>query len=86
MKNLTISIDDDLHRSARVEAAKAGKSMSRFVSDILESAIRSNPESARESNPQLEAIERFLAGPPLHIAIDGKMPTAEERNERRPRK
>lgn len=29
MKNVTISMDEDLHRRTRIEAAKAGKSMSR---------------------------------------------------------
>ncbi|MBB2971235.1 ribbon-helix-helix protein, CopG family [Mesorhizobium sp. RMAD-H1] len=83
MKNITISMDEELARKTRVEAAKAGKSMSRFIAELLEE--RFEPEQkpgSEEHNPQLEAIKRFLAGPPLHIAVDGKMPTAEERNER----
>jgi hypothetical protein len=30
-----------------------------------------------------DALEAILAGPALHFAVDGKMPSAEERNERR---
>ena len=35
MKNVTISLPDDLARRARVEAAKEDKSLSRFIADLL---------------------------------------------------
>jgi hypothetical protein len=35
MKNLTISLPDDIYARLRVDAAKAGKSMSRYVTDHL---------------------------------------------------
>jgi hypothetical protein len=37
MKNITISMDDETAAWARVEAAKAGKSVSRFIGDMLAS-------------------------------------------------
>jgi hypothetical protein len=35
MKNVTISLDEETAAWARVEAAKAGKSLSRYVGDML---------------------------------------------------
>jgi hypothetical protein len=57
MKNVTITLPDDLARRARVEAAKAGKSLSRWIADQLAAELH-NPTMS-----QLEAVERFLAGP-----------------------
>jgi hypothetical protein len=85
MKNITISVDEELAREIRVEAAKAGMSMSKFMAEAVKAAIEQKSGTRDGGNPQFEAIERFLSGPPLHIAVDGKMPTAEERNERRRR-
>ncbi|GAB1582594.1 DUF6364 family protein [Phyllobacterium phragmitis] len=84
MKNITISMDEELARKTRVEAAKAGKSMSRFIAELLEK--RFEPEQkpgSEEHNPQLEAIKRFLAGPKWDVTENDRMPTAEERNARR---
>jgi len=39
MKNITVSIADDLALKLRVEAAKADKSLSRFLSETLERAM-----------------------------------------------
>ncbi|WP_430910099.1 hypothetical protein [Methylobacterium sp. sgz302541] len=57
MKNLTITLDDDLFAWTRVEAAKRGQSMSRFVSAAL--ADRKTPGVAE----QLATLEEFLTGP-----------------------
>lgn len=64
MKNVTITLDDDLVSQARVEAAREGKSLSRFVSDLVARRIG-------RKRTQLEAAEAFLAGPPLHL-LDGQ--------------
>jgi plasmid stability protein len=84
MKNITISMDDDLARATRIEAAKAGKSMSKYIAELLRQHMNSGRahRDGSERNPQMEALETFLSGPALHIAVDGKMPTAEERNRR----
>ena len=83
MRNVTITLPDDLARRARVEAAKADKSLSRFVSEIVESALGSKPRATSTENPQLEALERILSGPKWDVMEGGRMPTAEERNVRR---
>ncbi|MFM8608244.1 MAG: hypothetical protein ACKOBC_09825 [Hyphomicrobiales bacterium] len=60
MKNVTISMDEETAAWARVEAAKAGKSLSRYVGDILEE--RRTIPSAQEA---LENFEAFMKGPGL---------------------
>jgi hypothetical protein len=42
MKNVTITLSEDLARRARVEAAKQDKSLSRFVADLLEAHCRTD--------------------------------------------
>jgi hypothetical protein len=83
MKNVTISMKDDVLGDLRVEAAKSGKSVSRFVADLVEASLRkSAPPAPLSRNAQLEALERILSGPKWNVMRDGRMPTAEERNER----
>ena len=83
MKNVTISMKDEALGELRVEAAKAGKSVSRFVADLVEASIRkAAPPAPLSRNAQLEALERILSGPKWSVMRDGRMPTAEERNER----
>jgi hypothetical protein len=60
MKNLTITLPDDVARRLRIEAAKAGKSMSRYVADL----VGRQPASTAV---QREALDRFLAGPPMDL-------------------
>jgi len=81
MKNVTISMDDDLALETRIAAAREGKSISRFMAEAAREKLgRKRAEDAR--NMHLEAIRRFLSGPALPIAEDGRMPSAEERNRR----
>lgn len=83
IKNVTISIDEESYRKTRVEAARAGKSMSRYIADTLHDVHSERPKNGgQRRNPQLDALKRMLAGPPLHIAVNGRMPTVEERNKR----
>jgi hypothetical protein len=60
MKNVTITLPDDLARKARVEAAKADKSLSRFVADLL--AERCKVEQI-EKDDKLGALREFFYGP-----------------------
>jgi hypothetical protein len=83
MKNVTISMKDEVLNELRIEAAKAGKSVSRYVADLIEASTRkSAPPTPLSRNAQLEALERILSGPKWNVMRDGRMPTAEERNER----
>jgi len=84
MKNVTISMDDELHRLTRIEAAKSGKSMSRYLADIARERIDAESAEAqvKRRNLQKEALEKILAGPGWNVMRDGRMPNADERNER----
>lgn len=83
MKNVTISMDDDLAQRARVAAARAGKSMSKYLSEAARHKINADESASGERNLQLEALERILAMPKWDVTENGRMPTAEERNARR---
>ncbi len=82
MKNVTISMDDNLHRETRINAARSGKSISRYIADRLR---ESEPvqDQVEERRRRREALQRVFAGPKLPISENGKMPTADERNARR---
>lgn len=84
MRNVTISMDDELLRDARVAAAKAGKSVSKYLSEATREKLEAD-DPARETtrNRQLEALERIFTGPKWDVTENGRMPTAEERNARR---
>ena len=85
MKNVTITMDEELYRLTRVDAAKAGKSMSRYIADRLRQPVEQNPspdEIARRKN-HVEALRAVFAGPKFSISKNGRMPTADERNARR---
>lgn len=82
MMNVTISMDDELHRKTRIEAAKAGKSMSKYIADaLLQAHITEN--DALDRQRRLDALQRVFDGPKLNMSVDGKMPSADERNARR---
>jgi hypothetical protein len=84
MKNVTISMDDDLYQETRVKAAKSGLSISRYMARAagnMNSKIDTD-EIEVKRNRQLEALERILAGPKWDVTENGRMPTADERNAR----
>jgi hypothetical protein len=83
MKNLTVSLSDDVHQKVRIKAASAGLSMSRYVATLVEkdSAAKVPDEYTREQ--RMAMLERFLSAPKLEISENGKMPTSDERNARR---
>jgi predicted DNA-binding protein len=85
MKNVTISMDDDLAQRIRVAAAHAGQSVSRYLAEAGERRIEQDerPLDEAKRKRQLEALERIMSGPKWDVTIDGRMPTAEERNARR---
>lgn len=83
MKNVTISMDDELASLTRVAAAKAGKSVSKYLAEAAREKIEADEAAIGQRNPQLEALERILAMPKWSVMENGRMPTAEERNARR---
>jgi hypothetical protein len=56
MKNVTITLREDVADWLRVEAAKQGLSMSAFVGDLLETRMGRGKD-------QLAGLEFFLSGP-----------------------
>lgn len=85
MKNITISVDEELAREFRIEAARAGQSVSRYLAEagrrrIEDEAAHRNVE---KRNLQREALDKILAGPKWDVTENGRMPTADERNARR---
>ncbi len=69
MKNVTLTLSDDVVARARVEATRQGKSLSRFVSDLVDQRV-GRPLDGKQ------VIERFLGGPLLDLTDEnGKAPT-----------
>ena len=82
MKNVTISMDEADAAHIRVAAAKAGQSVSKYMAEAGLRRLEEDESGMRRSR-QREALERVLAGPKWDVTIDGRMPTADERNARR---
>ena len=73
MKNVTITLPEQTLAKLRVEAARAGKSISKFMADLAEERIGS-----REGDPG-EAMRRFLSGPLYDLTDEnGKAPSRDE--------
>jgi ribbon-helix-helix CopG family protein len=73
MKNVTITLDDAMATRARVEAASRGKSLSKFVRELIEREI------GRDEKTDLEAMEKFLSGPAIPGAQgEERLPTRQE--------
>lgn len=56
MRNITVSVPDDVYRRARVRAAEAGRSLSSIVAEFL-SALS---ESSDDRVQRLEALQKQL--------------------------
>ena len=76
MKNITITLPEDLARWVRVRAAENERSVSRWIADIVERTRR------REDEYDL-AMKQFLAVEPRRMEwVDGRKPTREELHDR----
>jgi hypothetical protein len=62
MKNVTVTLPEDLAIRARVAAARENKSLSRYIADLLEERCRASDHTRAEDAAALEA---FLNGPAL---------------------
>lgn len=65
MKSITVSIDEDLHRRARVRAAEMGTSLSAVVREYLTGFAGGETDFDRRKRLQqqtLASIRRFRAG------------------------
>lgn len=64
MKNITVSVADEVYRKARIRAAELGKSVSAVVAEFLNSLSESETEFARLEAKQMRVqteIRRFRA-------------------------
>ena len=83
MKNVTISMPDETLQKIRVDAAKTGKSVSKYIADTLMSLDDTrSPQTGATREEQIAALERVLSGPKWDLLREGRLPTADERNER----
>ena len=75
LRNITITVEEEVAHWARVEAAKQDTSVSRLVSEILQERMIREDEYRK-------AMRRALARKPF-LKSDGKYPSREELHERR---
>jgi plasmid stability protein len=64
VKNITVSVPDDVYRDARIRAAEQGSSVSGLVAQYLRSLSEQNSEFTRLEAQQREVqdqIDRFRA-------------------------
>lgn len=73
-------MDEETARWVRVEAAKAGKSVSRWVGELLAKRRQAEADAVCEAEREARqaAGARFLATPLRPISDNGKLPTREE--------
>ena len=67
MKNVTIALDDETHRKARIRAAELGTSLSALVKDYLNGLAGGDPPSpqgVREMSMPFQHAEPAKDGPP----------------------
>jgi hypothetical protein len=75
MKNVTVTLDDETARWARIEAAHRDMSVSRLIRELLR-------EHMRAQTTYEEARRRYLARTPAALKEAGSYPTREELHER----
>ena len=76
MKNVTVTLPEDVALWLRVRAAENGRSVSKWLAELLEGMRR------REDEYDL-AMERLLARKPQKLGwIDGRRPTRDELHDR----
>jgi hypothetical protein len=75
MRNVTITLDEETARWARVEAAQRDISVSRLVRELLREHMRG--QYAYE-----DAMRRYLARAPKALKDEGHYPTREELHDR----
>jgi len=75
MKNVTITVDEDVARWARIEAARRGTSVSRLLGGFLK-------EKMARQDAYEEARRSFLAVQPRPLNEGVSRPTREELHDR----
>ena len=76
MRNVTVSLPEDTARWLRVEAAKADRSVSRWLADLLD-------KMRHQGDAYEVAMARYLAMKPRKLQwVDGRKPTRDELHDR----
>jgi hypothetical protein len=76
MKNVTITLDEDVARWARIRAAEKNTSVSRLVGNLLK-------EKMQEEADYALAMEQYLAMQPVVLKqVEDRYPRREELHER----
>ncbi len=70
LRNITITLEEDLARWARIEAAREDTSVSQFLAELLRQRMR-------EQDSYEQSMRRALARKPFP-ATDGRYPKREE--------
>jgi hypothetical protein len=85
MKNVTIALEDEVHRKARIRAAELGTSLSALVKDYLNSlaAADAPPSGVREMPVPFKHAEPAPKGGPPWL-VDGKWVYTPDGKPRRP--
>lgn len=85
MKNVTLALDDEVHRQARIRAAELGTSLSALVKDYLVGLAGAPAPSAagvREMTMPFKHAEPAADGPPW--LVDGKWVYTKDGKPRQP--
>lgn len=80
MKNITVAVEDEIYRRARVVAAERGTSLSALVRQHLTQLAGEQDRRRREATERDRLMEALLQKT-AHFRI-GTKPTREEMNER----
>ena len=75
MKNVTITLDEDVARWARIKAAEQDKSLSKFVAELLSENMQHEASYER-------AMRSYLSRAPRSISTSGKYPKRDELYDR----
>jgi plasmid stability protein len=92
VKNVTIALDEETHRKARIRAAELGTSLSALVKDYLNSLADSGAVSqgVREMPMPYKAAPADIAAPPMKgpdgqpYFVDGKWTFTKDGKPRKP--
>ena len=58
MKNITVVVDDEVYRDARIAAAERGTSVSALVRDYLRTLAKHDDPQAQAANALFEAMDK----------------------------
>ena len=75
MKNVTITVAEEVALWARVRAARHGMSLSRFVGDLLRRQM--DEEQGYE-----QSLQQFLSRAPVPLSKDRRYPKREDLHDR----